>query len=125
MLLGPLNKIHKRFEKETFKAENRLFTETVQELFGKYRNRIHIVSLRFERSLSEKIDWNARALCITGARGVGKSTLMLQHIKRALPLSETLYVSMYDLCFRSHIAHRNRRDILLEWWSLSIFGRNP
>ena len=36
----------------------------------------------FSRYLYKRIDWNARMVGITGPRGVGKSTMLLQHIKR-------------------------------------------
>lgn len=58
--------------------------------------------MEFERTLTHKIDWSARVICITGARGTGKSTLMLQHIKRNLPPGQTLYVSLDDLHFRQY-----------------------
>ncbi|MGV8094666.1 MAG: ATP-binding protein [Mangrovibacterium sp.] len=71
-------------------------------LINKYRNLLNAVPTAFERSLSEKIDWNARAVCITGARGTGKSTLMLQYVKKNLSAAESLYVSLDDLYFRQH-----------------------
>ena len=37
--------------------------------------------MRFERYLKSRIDWNKRLIAITGARGTGKTTLLLQHIK--------------------------------------------
>ena len=38
----------------------------------------------FHRYLYSKINWNSRMIGITGPRGVGKTTLMLQHIKEEL-----------------------------------------
>jgi len=39
---------------------------------------------------------------IVGPRGVGKTTLLLQHIKESHSTTDTLYVSMDDLYFASH-----------------------
>lgn len=39
---------------------------------------------------------------ITGPRGVGKTTLVLQHIKKNLNPSETLYVTAEDFYFADH-----------------------
>lgn len=39
---------------------------------------------------------------IIGARGIGKTTLILQHIKLHLPIGETLYVSADDFYFAEH-----------------------
>jgi uncharacterized protein len=44
------------------------------------------------RLLLDEIDWKQRLIVIKGARGVGKTTLMLQRLKN-LPPKEALYVS--------------------------------
>lgn len=61
------------------------------------------VSTRHVRNLYDKISWNARLIGIKGARGVGKTTLMLQRIVLAFPdTSKALYVSLDDIWFASH-----------------------
>jgi len=45
-------------------------------------NILQKVHNKFVRFLYEKIDWEQRMLAIRGPRGVGKTTLMLQHLKR-------------------------------------------
>lgn len=50
----------------------------------------------------DHIDWDARMAGLLGPRGVGKTTLVLQHIKERLPRRETLYVVAEDLYFASH-----------------------
>ncbi len=46
------------------------------------------------------IDWSDRLIFIKGARGTGKTTLLLQHIKENFGTSEeTLYVSLDDIWF--------------------------
>jgi hypothetical protein len=69
-------------------------------LFEKFYKKIDSVPLDFRRSLAGKINWNARLIGIKGARGVGKTTLLLQYIKANLPLDQsTLYVSLDNIWF--------------------------
>ncbi|WP_288883435.1 ATP-binding protein [Pedobacter panaciterrae] len=74
----------------------------MESLINKFRRLISGNSTPFRRSLSYKINWDARGICIEGARGTGKSTMMLQHIKMNLSLDQTLYVSLDDLYFRQN-----------------------
>ncbi len=62
------------------------------------------VDIGFKRYLHRKINWNNRLNIITGARGVGKTTLMLQHIRENLSSrpEEVLYINMDDLYFSNH-----------------------
>ena len=54
----------------------------------------------FIRYLYHQINWNDRLIGITGARGTGKTTLMLQAIKLRFENSDTaLYVSLDDFYF--------------------------
>ena len=69
-------------------------------LCEKFYKKIDSVSLEFKRSLLGKINWKARLIGIKGARGVGKTTLILQYIKANLPLDQsTLYVSLDNIWF--------------------------
>jgi len=53
------------------------------------------IDLGFKRSLYKKIDWTQRMIAISGARGVGKTTLMLQRQKETIGLgNHSLYASM-------------------------------
>lgn len=56
----------------------------------------------FHRYLYDKVNWNARMLAITGARGVGKSTMVLQYIKEQMPGLRCLYVSADHTYFSTH-----------------------
>jgi len=49
-----------------------------------------------------QIDWNDRLIGIRGARGIGKTTLLLQRIKKHLNSTEVLYVSLDNLWFAEH-----------------------
>jgi len=64
------------------------------------------VQLDFVRSLMNDIQWNSRMICIRGARGTGKTTLLLQRIKQAFPQSNSaLYISLDDIWFSEHKLH--------------------
>jgi len=61
------------------------------------------VSLDFKRYLFNVIPWNNRLIGIKGARGTGKTTLLLQWIKEQdLPTEKAAYFSLDDLYFTSH-----------------------
>lgn len=47
------------------------------------RRRVREVPVDIKRSLYTKIDWRDRLIAITGSRGTGKTTLILQHIKES------------------------------------------
>ena len=53
----------------------------------------------FFRYIYAEINWKSRMIGLTGPRGVGKTTLVLQHIKRNLNPVETLYVTAEDFYF--------------------------
>lgn len=61
------------------------------------------VSLRFKRYLFHQIEWESRLVGIKGARGTGKTTLVLQWLNtKGLPSRKALYVSLDDLYFSSN-----------------------
>ncbi len=69
-------------------------------LTEKYLRKLHQTDTSFVRSLMGVINWNARLIGIKGARGVGKTTLMLQRIKQAgYSAGEALYISLDNLWF--------------------------
>ncbi|UUV21263.1 ATP-binding protein [Paenimyroides aestuarii] len=53
----------------------------------------------FRRYLYEQINWQNRLVGLIGPRGVGKTTLVLQHIKNNLNIHQTLYVTAEDFYF--------------------------
>jgi predicted AAA+ superfamily ATPase len=66
----------------------------------KFYRKIQDTSLTIVRSTINEIAWEARLIGIKGARGVGKTTLLLQYIKKNLPLTnETLFVSLDNIWF--------------------------
>lgn len=74
----------------------------MEELFNRYQRISQKIQTDFVRSFMQEVNWNARLIGIKGARGVGKTTLILQYLKinftdnRAL----TLYVSLDSFAFR-------------------------
>jgi predicted ATP-dependent serine protease len=52
---------------------------------------LHYTSLDFKRFLHSDINWRERLIGIKGARGVGKSTLLLQHLKELARPANILY----------------------------------
>lgn len=61
---------------------------------------IDAVATQHTRELMLQIDWSARLVAIRGARGVGKTTLMLQHLKKTYGRSQqALYATLDDLYF--------------------------
>ncbi len=72
----------------------------MESLFRKSNLLIQDQSLRWERSLASKIDWNDRLIGVLGARGTGKTTLLLQHLKKKYGVStNALYLSLDDIYF--------------------------
>ena len=67
-----------------------------------FLQKIEETSTGFIRYLHNKIDWDARLIAILGARGTGKSTLILQHIKLYENIDKVLYVSADDIYFTAH-----------------------
>lgn len=77
----------------------------IKSLYDNSIRKITSVNTAFKRYLYHTVNWNNRLIGIKGARGVGKTTLVLQHIKENFnELEKVLYVSMDDLWFASHSA---------------------
>ena len=64
-------------------------------LINYMKEQLELVSLAFKRYNNDKLPWEARLVGLMGPRGVGKSTLILQHIKSKSPeeQAKSLYVS--------------------------------
>ncbi|MFO7789799.1 MAG: AAA family ATPase [Bacteroidales bacterium] len=69
-------------------------------LVQKSIKKIKTVTTAFKRYLYYKIDWKDRLIIIKGARGAGKTTLILQYIQETFGYSDkALYVSLDDIWF--------------------------
>ena len=68
-----------------------------------YHRLLSLTSTTHVRNLYNEISWHTRLVGIKGARGVGKTTMMLQRIKLTFPdPDKALYVSLDDIWFASH-----------------------
>jgi len=75
----------------------------IEILIDNYHRKVANVAMGFKRYLYDKINWNARMIGIKGARGVGKTTMLLQHILENYDdIDQTIYASLDDLWFSSH-----------------------
>jgi len=71
----------------------------MEELIALYKSLLYRTDTSFIRYLHGKIDWKARMIGIVGARGVGKTTLLLQHIKLRLDTEKTIYADAGNIYF--------------------------
>lgn len=105
-----------------------------QEIYQLSNQKIARTRLTFKRYLYPQVDWSDPLICLKGARGVGKTTLLLQKIKESEERRTTLYVSLdsiwldlkevYQLV-RHHSEHGGTRIVLdevhyLEGWQRLI-----
>jgi len=74
----------------------------MDRLIAQFRALIEKTDTRLVRYLHSKINWENRIIAIMGARGVGKTTLLLQHIKLNCTIQKSLYVSADDFYFSSN-----------------------
>lgn len=74
----------------------------MQSLYNSFYRRLELVPTKFVRSFNEKINWSCRLIGLIGQKGVGKSTILLQHIKMFENISTTLYVQADDMYFSTH-----------------------
>ena len=74
----------------------------MEQLIANYKRLLTLTTSNFHRYMFDKVNWNGRLVGIIGARGVGKTTMILQYIKERLDLGSTLYVNAEDFYFTSH-----------------------
>ena len=71
----------------------------MRTLYQKFEMLLQNTTTDFKRYLYENVSWDSRMVGIIGARGVGKTTMILQHIKESLDSKKALYVSADDMYF--------------------------
>jgi Predicted ATPase (AAA+ superfamily) len=71
----------------------------MDKLFEQFLKLLKETDADFFRYIYAEINWKNRMIGLTGPRGVGKTTLVLQHIKKNLNSAETLYVTAEDFYF--------------------------
>ena len=74
----------------------------MEQLYEFFNRKLKSTPTDFLRYKYDRIKWDGRAFGIVGPRGVGKSTMILQHIKLNLDVTDTLYVSADHLYFSEH-----------------------
>ena len=71
-------------------------------LLTAYHRRLATTDMRFVRFLHDKINWKSRLIGIRGSRGTGKTTLLLQHIKKHFhDVDNALWVSLDNIWFKT------------------------
>lgn len=76
----------------------------MKQLFSAFYRKLEETDMRFERYLKNQIDWNNRLTAITGARGTGKTTMLLQQIKEQYGNNpeNVLFVSLDNIYFSNN-----------------------
>jgi len=87
----------------------------MKQLFSAFYRKLDETDMRFERYLKNRIDWNNRLVAITGARGTGKTTLLLQHIKEIYGNNpdDVLYVSLDNIYFSTNNLYTVANDFYM------------
>lgn len=76
---------------------------TISPLLAAMERRLEAVECSLHRSLYAQIDWDDRLVCIKGAKGTGKTTMLLQFLKEhPQETDRSLYVSLDNLWFSNH-----------------------
>ena len=76
----------------------------MEKLFERHDNYLADVPMGYVREIAGNIDWNSRLIAIKGPKGVGKSTIILQHIKKNFAADDrhVLYCSADTSYFTTH-----------------------
>lgn len=75
----------------------------MERFFEIFSKKVSQTNVNFVRSMMEEIEWNARLIGIKGARGVGKTTLLLQRCKLYHKMDgSALYVTVDNIWFSEH-----------------------
>ena len=75
----------------------------IEPLMAALERRLEVTSVDYHRPLYGTLDWDDRLVCIKGAKGTGKTTLMLQFLKEhPEELEKSIYVSLDNLWFANH-----------------------
>lgn len=83
----------------------------VQPLLNSMERRLDAVETTFHRPLFREVDWDDRLVCIKGAKGTGKTTMLLQYLKEHPEESDrAIYISLDSLWFAN-----NSPMSLVEW----------
>ncbi len=80
--------------------ENHKIATPMEKLLELSNKRLKNTPETFSRYLIDEIDWSDNLISIIGCRGSGKTTLMLQHLKKTYGIgSKALYISLDNIYF--------------------------
>lgn len=91
-----------------------------ESLYAYMRLQLELTCSEFHRYLYNDVNWNARMVAITGARGVGKSTMVLQYVKTQISDCKVLYISADHTFFTTHTLVEVADDFSKEAGSLLV-----
>lgn len=75
----------------------------MEHLIEKCKRKLRLTSTKYVRSVMNDIVWSNRLIALQGAKGVGKTTIMLQYLKiHNCDCKSSLYVSLDDIYFTQH-----------------------
>src|SRR5574344_3082810 len=74
----------------------------MEQLYEIYRALLASTPTDFVRYIHKIIDWQSRLILIMGARGVGKTTMVLQHIKIQGDRNSSLYIDANNSYFAAN-----------------------
>lgn len=94
--------MHFRYLFVYLQPKNNIVGHKMEQLQATFDKLLRETSTTFHRYMYNRINWDARMIGLMGPRGVGKTTLVLQHIKEQLPRKDSLYVQAEDFYFASH-----------------------
>ena len=79
-------------------------TTSFESLYNTSQRLVSLASTNKHRYLYNQINWENWLIAIKGARGVGKTTLILQHIKETFAENpeQALYISLDNIWFSNH-----------------------
>ncbi len=73
----------------------KLKSKVMESILSESDRKISGVSMEFVRYMIDEINWNSQLVAVKGARGVGKTTLLLQYMsKQKMKSPQALYISM-------------------------------
>ena len=91
-----------------------------ESLYAYMRLQLELTCSDFHRYLYNDVNWSARMVAITGARGVGKSTMVLQYVKTQISDCKVLYISADHTFFTTHTLVEVADDFSKEAGSLLV-----
>jgi predicted AAA+ superfamily ATPase len=87
----------------------------LQDLIHLHQELVESLDLKRKRFLYEQIHWESQAVCVFGARGVGKTTLLCQRLKEAYGnVERALYISADNI----HVQSEGLLNLATQYFAL-------